>query len=75
MKCVVCKHGETAPSRVTVTLERRGMTLVVKSVPAEVCQNCGEQYIDDQTTASLLRQAEEAAIAGVEVQVRSYAAA
>lgn len=51
------------------------MTLVVKSVPAEVCQNCGEQYIDDQTTASLLRQAEEAAIAGVEVQVRSYAAA
>lgn len=75
MKCVVCKHGLTKPDQVTVTLERSGMTLVVKSVPAQVCDNCGEQYVDERTTTTLLRQAEQAAQAGVQVEVRAYAAA
>ena len=75
MKCTVCKHGQTVSSHVTVTLERPNVILVVKSVPAQVCQNCGEQYIDDQTTSVLLQQAEEASKAGVEVLVRSFAAA
>ncbi|MBV8362877.1 MAG: YgiT-type zinc finger protein, partial [Deltaproteobacteria bacterium] len=36
MKCVVCKHGDTRPGSTTVTLERGGGTLVVKSVPARI---------------------------------------
>ena len=36
MKCVICKQGETLPGVTTVTLERNGLTLVVKSVPARV---------------------------------------
>ena len=75
MKCVVCKHGETAIGAVTVTLERSGATLVFKGVPAQICENCGEQYIDEQTTAKLLKQADAALKAGVEVEVRTYAAA
>ena len=72
MHCVICKHGHTKPGRVRVTLERDGATLVFKSVPADVCDNCGEQYVDSETTARLLQQA---ARAGVEVEVCSYAAA
>lgn len=34
MKCVICKHGETQVGTTTVTLERGGLTLVVKAVPA-----------------------------------------
>jgi YgiT-type zinc finger domain-containing protein len=75
MKCVICKHGETAPATITVTLERGGATLVFKSVPAQVCSNCGEEYVDDATTARLLQQAGKAIDAGVEVEVRAYAAA
>ncbi len=75
MKCVICKHGETNLGKATVTLERDGSTLVVQSVPAAVCQNCGEVYVDEETTASLLRIAEEQARAGVKVDVREYAAA
>jgi YgiT-type zinc finger domain-containing protein len=75
MKCVVCRHGETRPGKVSVTLERGELTLVLKSVPAEVCENCGEQYIDAGTTDRLLREAEEAARAGVRVEVRTYATA
>jgi hypothetical protein len=34
MKCVICKQGETRPGAATVTLEREGTVLVVRSVPA-----------------------------------------
>lgn len=75
MKCVICKQGETRPGTATVTLERLSMTLVVKSVPALVCENCGEEYLDEEVTARLFREAEEAARAGVQVDVREYKAA
>jgi hypothetical protein len=51
------------------------MTLVVKAVPAQVCEVCGESYIDEATTAQLLQQAAEAFQAGVQVEVRTYVAA
>ena len=75
MTCVVCKHGETRPGRATVTLTRSTTTLVVKGVPASVCANCGEEYVDESTTVRLIQTMDDAARAGVEVDVREYAAA
>ena len=75
MKCVICKHGETRNGVSTVTLPRDSMTLVVKGVPAQVCDNCGEEYVDAEVTARLQKAAEEAARSGVEVEVRRYVAA
>jgi YgiT-type zinc finger domain-containing protein len=75
MRCVICRHGETRPGTVTVTLERGEATIVVKSVPAEVCAHCGEEYIDQETTAKVLAEADLAALSGVRVEVRSYQAA
>lgn len=75
MKCVVCKKGETEPGKATVTLERDGLTLVVKGVPADICRNCGEEYVEEKTVEKLLRTAEEIARSGAEVDVREYVAA
>ena len=75
MKCVICKNGETTRGKATVTLEREGVTLVVKAVPADVCMTCGEEYVDEATTSEILRLAEEQARAGVQVDIREYAAA
>ena len=75
MKCVVCKHGETQPGKATVTFERDGTTLVIKGVPASICQNCGEEYVDESITTSLLKNAEDAVRAGVQVNIREYVAA
>lgn len=72
MKCVICKQAETRPGKATVTLERDGITLVIKGVPASICPNCGEEYVDEETTARLLEAAEEAARAGVQVDIREY---
>ncbi len=45
---------------------------MVKKVPAEVCSTCGEEYVDQDTTARLLQVAEEAVKVGVQVDVREY---
>jgi len=73
VKCIICKHGETRPGKTTVTLERNGMTLVIRNVPAEMCENCGEAYVDEATARELLHGAEAAARAGVMVDIREYA--
>jgi YgiT-type zinc finger domain-containing protein len=72
MKCVICKQGETLLGTATVPLERDGTTLVFKNVPAQVCENCGEAYVDEETTEQMLIAAEAAVSAGVKVQVRDY---
>jgi YgiT-type zinc finger domain-containing protein len=74
MKCVICKHGETRNGTTTVTLERGGATIVIKSVPAQICDNCGEAYVDEAITRQLLGIADEALRTGVQVDVREFAA-
>lgn len=74
MKCVICKHGETKPGLVTVTLERDECIVVIKKVPAEVCDNCGEYYLSDTTTEQVLERAEVAVNNGAEVEIIRYAA-
>ncbi len=75
MTCAVCKQGMTGPGKATVTLERNGSTLVFKHVPARVCENCGEEYVDEEAARRVLKIADEAARAGVQVDIREYVAA
>jgi YgiT-type zinc finger domain-containing protein len=75
MKCVICKHGETRAGKTTVTLEPGGATLVIKGVPALICDNCGEAYVDEEITRQLLEAAEEGLRAGVQVDVREFSGA
>ncbi len=75
MAYAICKHGDTRPGVTTLSLTRDALTLVVKNVPAQVCENCGEAYIDERATTRLLDIAEAAARSGVQVEVREYVAA
>ena len=75
MKCVICKQGDTRPGETTITLDRHGSTLVFKKVPARICANCGEAYLEDSISAQLLQTAEEAARSGVLVDVREFTVA
>jgi YgiT-type zinc finger domain-containing protein len=75
MKCVVCKQAETRPGLATVTLERDGLTVVFKGVPAQVCPNCGEEYVDSSVSDRLLKEAEQTARNGTQVEVRQFVAA
>ena len=58
----------------TVTLERLGATFVFKDVPAQICPNCGEDYLDDTVAGSLLKSADAMVAAGTQVDIRRYPA-
>ena len=73
MKCPICKHGETAPGKSTVTLERDHALVVFREVPALVCENCGEAYHQEEVTRRLLQTAERLIASGSEFDVRRYA--
>jgi YgiT-type zinc finger domain-containing protein len=75
MKCVVCKQGEALPGVTTVVLQRGGATVVVNDVPARVCENCGEEYVDEKVAESVLAAADASARSGVRVEIRDYVAA
>ena len=72
MKCVICKHGESQEGTTTVTLERGSSTIVFKDVPAQICDNCGEKYVDSAITKELLRKANELISNGTEVDIRKF---
>jgi YgiT-type zinc finger domain-containing protein len=72
MECVICKHGATRPGAAAVTVTRATTIVVIKDVPSDVCDNCGEEYVDETVTARLLRTLEEAAHSRIEVEVRKY---
>ena len=74
MNCVICKHGQTRSGDVAVTLQRGDCTVIIKGVPADVCDNCGEYYLSDTVTDKLLMRAETAAKNGAEVEILHYAA-
>jgi YgiT-type zinc finger domain-containing protein len=74
MNCAICRNGQTHPGNATVTLQRGHTVVVIKEVPAEVCDNCGEHFTDEATTDAVLRRAELASQSGVEVEVLRFAA-
>ncbi len=75
MTCLLCEHGQTHPGHTTMTLERDGATVVViRDVPAEVCENCGEYYLAEDVTSRVLGSAEDAVRKHAEIEVLRYAA-
>jgi len=69
---MICKHGETKEGVTVITLEKGDSTIVFKDVPAHICDNCGEKYIDKSITKELLKKAREIVKSGVEIDVRKY---
>jgi len=72
MKCVICNHGTTKEGTTTVTFEREGLTFIVREVPAQVCTNSGEDYVDDAVARDILSIAEQMAKSGAQVDIRRY---
>lgn len=72
MKCVICRHGETHSGTASITLERAGTTIIIRDVPGEICDTCGEVYHSQEVTSILLKQAEQAYRDGIDIEVRRY---
>ena len=74
MKCVICKTGHTHPGTATVTLQRDNSVVVIRDVPAEICEDCGEYYLSEPVAKRVYADADTTVQRHVEVKILHYAA-
>lgn len=74
MTCVICKTGLLEKGKVIVTLNKDGSVIIFKNVPADVCGNCGEYYLNEDVTEDILNRANEAVKNKPEIEILQYAA-
>ncbi len=72
MICIICRKSELIVSFTSITFERDEFRLVINNIPAQVCSNCGEAIVDENTALRLLSMAEEVVAEGVFEDVREY---
>jgi YgiT-type zinc finger domain-containing protein len=72
MLCPFCEKGQTAPGFVTVHLPIMTSDLVVRHVPAEICDFCGEYYLSEEITEDILKAKSEAENRKVTIEVVEF---
>ena len=58
MQCPICPTGRLEEGTPTLTLERDGTTIVMKAVPANVCDTCGEATVEDEVASGVEEKVE-----------------
>lgn len=51
--CMFCKCGTTKPSTTTHVVNYKGNLIIIKNVPCEECEQCGEKYFTDEVAEKL----------------------
>jgi YgiT-type zinc finger domain-containing protein len=57
----------------SIVLEREQTTLVFKQIPAQICDNCGEEYISSTVNKALLHRANEELDRGIMLEMIKFA--
>lgn len=72
MTCPTCGTGALRPGATTFAADVDGTLVVVRDVPASVCDVCGEAYIDDGVSVKLETSINDARGRGTESLIRHY---
>lgn len=70
-KCTVC-GGNMVEGETTFTADFGSGVVVVRHVPAIVCDQCGSEWIDDKTVAKIELIVKDAKSKRSEIEVMSY---
>lgn len=66
--CPIC-GGTKMTAKTTFSVDKGDTLIVVRDVPATVCEQCGEEWIDDETSAKLERIVDEAQAKNAQVEI------
>ena len=69
MKCALCKTRVCKKGTTTITLTRGEAIVVLKYVPALVCDQCGHYFLTQTTTRNVLKRGNEAVKKGTELEI------
>ena len=70
-----CKCETTKPSTTTHVVNYKGCIIVIKNVPCEECEQCGEKYYSDAVAERLEQIADSVKMLMQEVAVVDYTSA
>ncbi|MCL4431065.1 MAG: type II toxin-antitoxin system MqsA family antitoxin [Epsilonproteobacteria bacterium] len=73
-KCPLCQ-GFVVDGSATFTVDLGEGIVVVRDIPAQVCSQCGEEWLDDSTAAKLENIVESARKKHVTVEVARWSEA
>lgn len=65
MICLACKHDGFKRGTTILPIERGTSILLITDIPARVCENCGETYLDEETAQSVQDLANETLVGEV----------
>ena len=73
MPCVICK-GNIKNGKVNFPIDLGTNFVLIKHVPAHVCEQCGEYFLEDDVAAVVEKIAENARSSNAELEILTYAA-
>ncbi len=71
MDCFKCK-GKLEEKKVNYLADLDSTIIVIKSVPARVCTQCGEQYFDDEVAENIEKIVSQLKELSTEVTIVNY---
>ena len=74
MNCPICKHGNLVDGTTTLIFEKNDCTVIMKMVPADVCNNCGEKFVDEPISKKVYSIVTTEFQKGIELEVLTFAA-
>jgi len=72
-KCPLC-GGQIQDGSTTFTVDYRDGLLIARNVPAQVCEQCGEAWITDESALRLESLLQEAKVARRQLEIVDMAA-
>jgi len=71
MKCILCKSN-LVKGNVNHSVDFGGYIIIIKGVPANICKQCGEYYIENDIASKLEKIIEDAIKIKAEILVINY---
>ena len=70
--CFYCKCKTTVPGVTTHVVTLENSVIIVKNVPCEECEQCGEKYFSDEVMQQLDRIIDKAQVLASEIFITDY---
>lgn len=70
--CFYCKCKTTVPSVTTHVVTLKDCVIIVKNVPCEECEQCGEKYFSDEVMEQLEHIIDKAQTLTSEIFITDY---
>ena len=75
MNCALCRNGTYEEGVTTIVLTKEQGIVIIKEVPALICNQCGEYILSEEIASKVMQIAKSAMENGAEIEIRKFIAA